>query len=386
MTRIDRYVLILFLRTVLVCFLSLAGIFVVFHAFTSLDDLIAQADGDSPLAWVLARFYGPYLVLLFDMTGAIITLMAFLFTVGWLRRTGELTATLSAGVSHGRIFRPMVIASLAIILVQLASREFVIPIFRDTLDMKARNLGGEVEQAVSPTFDQVAGVLIEGDALWVSRGVIEQPNFRLYSDFGPFGDQLLADVAVWESVKLQNAAPEMRKLDGYRLSGVRRPENVHQLRSASNGRRWTILTAKDYPWLAPGECFVVSDVPPGMLQTAESGTRLASVTELGRRVRNPAVDSSLSLKVLLHERIIRAPLDFALIMLVLPLVINRRGRKLFVLIGAAFGIVLGFFALKTLASTLGSNGILVTPAIAAWLPLLVIGPIAYVQLRFVQTV
>jgi lipopolysaccharide export system permease protein len=146
------------------------------------------------------------------------------------------------------------------------------------------------------------------------------------------------------------------------------------------------MTAADQTWLAANECFVVTKVPPNMLQTNETGTRLASVMELGARVRNPAVDSSLSLRVLLHERIVRAPLDFALVLLVLPMVVNRRDRKLFVLIGSAFGLVLGFFALKTLAGTLGSNGVLVTPAIAAWIPLLVIGPFAYVRLRAVQTV
>ena len=38
MTKIDRYILTLFLRTVIVCFCSIAGIFIVFHAFTSLED------------------------------------------------------------------------------------------------------------------------------------------------------------------------------------------------------------------------------------------------------------------------------------------------------------------------------------------------------------
>ena len=79
------------------------------------------------------RYYGPYMLLLFDWTGAIIALMAFLFTVGWLRRTGELTAVLSAGISHGRIFRPMIVASLVIVIIQLVNRECVLPGYRDVL-------------------------------------------------------------------------------------------------------------------------------------------------------------------------------------------------------------------------------------------------------------
>ena len=109
MTKIDRYILVLFLRTVLICFCSIAGIFIVFHAFTSMDDLVKQGQAEDGLVHRDdARYYGPYMLLLFDWTGAIIALMAFLFTVGWLRRTGELTAILSAGISHGRIFRPII--------------------------------------------------------------------------------------------------------------------------------------------------------------------------------------------------------------------------------------------------------------------------------------
>ncbi|PHQ36626.1 LptF/LptG family permease [Rhodopirellula bahusiensis] len=430
MTQIDRYVLILFLRTVCVCFLSLAGIFIVFHAFTAMDDLIAQSKVGDSLPLVLAKFYGPYLLLLFDMTGTIITLMAFLFTAGWLRRTGELTATLSAGVSHGRILRPMVIASLVIISVQLANREWVIPRFRDSLTMKAKNLSGDIEQAVMPTYDQSSGILIEGDKLRTLGRVISRPNFRLYSEYAGFGDVLLAREAIWwdpvamaewrsemgptEQPQSTTASSQLASIDeaasgvdgkrtswtdlagrtgmpditGYLLRGVRRPEQLGDVPSVGLASRedLVILTPADQPWLGPTECFVVTSIHPNMLQTQDTATKLASVMELAGRVRNPAVHSSMALRTTTHERIIRAPLDFALILLVLPMVVNRRGRKLFVLIGSAVGLIIGFFALKTIASTLGGSTNLITPGIAAWIPLLIIGPLAYSRLRHVQTV
>ncbi|WDQ15770.1 LptF/LptG family permease [Rhodopirellula sp. P2] len=435
MTQIDRYVLILFLRTVCVCFLSLAGIFIVFHAFTAMDDLIAQSKAGEPLPLVLGRFYGPYLLLLFDMTGTIITLMAFLFTAGWLRRTGELTATLSAGISHGRILRPMVIASLAIVSVQLMNREWVIPRFRDSLTMKAKNLSGDVEQAVMPTYDQSSGILIEGDKLRTLGRVITRPNFRLYSEYAGFDDVLLAREAIWwdpqamaewrdnqglpeaglaasglaetasaQLASLNSTASDteekrtswtdlagrtgMPEVTGYLLRGVRRPEDLQDVPSVGLESRedLVILTPADQPWLQATECFVVTSIHPNMLQTQDTATRLASVMELAGRVRNPSVHTSKALRTTTHERIVRAPLDFALILLVLPMVVNRRGRKLFVLIGSAVGLIIGFFALKTIASTLGGSTSLVTPGIAAWIPLLIIGPLAYSRLRHVQTV
>ena len=234
MTKIDRYILLLFLRMVFVCFLSLAGIFIVFHAFTAFDDLVAQTKSGESLAVIAIRFYGPYLILLFDMTGAIITLMAFLFTVGWLRRTGELTATLSAGISHGRIFRPMVIASLIIISGQLISRELIIPQFRNSLTMKAENLNGENEQAVRPTFDRSTGILIEGARLRTRAGIVTRANFRIDSDYGDFGDLLIADEAVWQPATMDHP-------DGYLLENVKRPRKSQLDRLGRSRRSFSFI-------------------------------------------------------------------------------------------------------------------------------------------------
>ena len=45
-----------------------------------------------------------------------------------------------------------------------------------------------------------------------------------------------------------------------------------------------------------------------------------------------------------------------------------------------------YFVLKMAAGALGGSGYLLSPAMAAWLPLLVFGPVAYMRLREVQTV
>lgn len=379
MTKIDRYLLVLFLRTVIVCFCSIAGIFIVFHAFTSMDDLVKQGQNEGGLLKVMFHYYGPYMLLLFDWTAAIIALMAFLFTVGWLRRTGELTATLAAGVSHGRILRPMIIASLAIIVLQLLNREFVLPGFRDALTMKAKDITGTTEQPILAKYDKTSRVLVDGLALITKKQTIREPSFHLDGDFPGFGDLLLAGNAKWvESTKDHPS--------GYLFDHVQRPDGIDQLASVYSDGRPIFLTSRDQPWLGSRQCFFATTIDTDLLQTNAAATRYASVSELVGHVRNPAVYSSLSLHVLLHERIIRAPLDFALVMLALPLVVNRRGRNLFVMIGIAMLSVLFFFAVKTLAGAMGSSGYLVTPTMAAWIPLLVFGPMAYSRLREVQTV
>lgn len=344
-----------------------------------MDDLVRRGQTEGGLARVMFRYYGPHMLRLFDWTGAIITLMAFLFTVGWLRRTGELTAVLSAGISHGRIFRSMIVASLLIVVVQLVNREFVLPGYRDALTMKAKEVAGTAEQAILPQYDKTNRILVDGSALVTQLRVIREPSFRLYGDYPGFGDLLLARSARWLDATDEHPA-------GYLLDGVERPELIDRLPSVGLEDRSILMTSRDQVWLGSRQCFFATTVNTDLLQTNQSSTRLSSVSELARRIRNPSVHSSLSIRVLFHERIVRPPLDFALIMLGLPLVVNRKGRNLFVMIGAAMLTVLGFFVVKTLASTMGGSGFMLSPTMAAWMPLLVVGPLAYVRLRDVQIV
>jgi lipopolysaccharide export system permease protein len=197
-TQIDRYILVLFLRTFAVCFASLTGIFVVFHAFTNMSDLAELADERGvAITSVMADYYGPYMLLLFDWTGAIISLMALLFVVGWMRRTGELTATLAAGISHGRIFRPMVYAAITIVLVQFASRELLLPNMRDALSMKSKDLSGDAPQPILPSYDKISGILLEGEAIRPRSKQIIHPSFRLDGDYAGFGEVIASESAQW---------------------------------------------------------------------------------------------------------------------------------------------------------------------------------------------
>lgn len=386
-TQIDRYILSLFMRTFLVCFASLSGIFVVFHAFTNMSDLAELAEERGVgISKVMAEYYGPYLLLLFDWTGAIIALMALLFVVGWLRRTGELTATLSAGISHGRIFRPMLFAALTIVLVQLASREMLLPTMRDALSMKSKDLSGDAPQPILPSYDKISGILLKGDSIRPKSKQIITPSFRLDADYPGFGESIVAVSARW--LPADENHPE-----GYLLHSVYIPTAIDYIPSAGAHDpsseahdRPVLMTAHDQPWIKSGECFVATPVNAEILQTDQSSTRLCSSLQLFRRLRNPAVHNSMATRVLLHERIMRVPLDFSLFLLGLPLVVNRRGRNLFMMIGAAIGMVTLFFALKTAGSAMGGGGYLLSPPAAAWMPLLILGPLAYMRLREVQTV
>lgn len=379
MTRIDRYILTLFLRTVAICFCSLSGIFIVFHAFTSMDDLVARGQSGGGLLLVMAEFYGPYLLLLADSTGAIITLMALLFTAGWLRRTGELTAMLSAGVSHGRVFRPMVLAAIAIISLQIVNREVYLPKFAHRLSLKSKPAGGDLPQPILAQYDKVHRILIDGRSVRAASRAIESPSLRLDGDYSGWGDAVIARSARW--VDAGGGRPS-----GYVLDGVSVPADIDSIAAVRFDGRPVAITRRDAPNLQSGQCFLASAVHSDLLMANESSRKLASVKSLIDRIRNPAVHSAASLLVRLHARLVRPPLDVALIVLILPLAAGVGHQNLFMMAAAALGTVLLFFAVKMVASAMGGSGYLLSPAMAGWLPLLLLGPVAYYRYRLVQTI
>jgi lipopolysaccharide export system permease protein len=201
--------------------------------------------------------------------------------------------------------------------------------------MKAKDLTGSAEQSVKAKYDVINRVLLDATSMDGKHGRLNAPSFRLDGDYGSFGDLLLAGSAQWMDTH-PNLPP------GYLLEDVSRPMDVDTVASVFWNDNAILLTSKDQAWL--------------------------------------------KLQVLLHERFVRPPLDFALILLGLPLVVNRKGRNLFMMMSVAMMTVMGFFAVKTGANYIGTSGYLVSPAIAAWIPLLVCGPIAYIRYRDVQLV
>ncbi len=382
MTQIDRYILFLFSRTVLICFLSIGGVFVVFHAFSNLDDLAKLGSDSQSLAWGLLGYYGPYMMLLFDWTAAIISLMAMLFTVAWLRRSGEMTALLAAGVNHGRILRPMLLLVGLVIVGQFGVREFLMPQYRDVLTSKPDEVRSAEAQPIVPAYDRSSGVLIEGEGLYGAgpqgrEQRIDRPSLRLYAALPQYGEQIEGESAVWVA-----GAGDLPS--GYLVSGVRRPAEIDSIPVGQVNQRDVLLTRSSADWLEPGQCFVVTTLDIEVLRDNPRSTRMAGIGELVRRLRNPSVHSSKDLHTLLHDRILRPPLDFCLVLLGLPLVVNRGDKRLFQVAGQAIGIVLLFFGLKTVASAMAGSGYWLQPALAAWLPLVVLAPVAFVRYQEAQ--
>ena len=101
----------------------------------------------------------------------------------------------------------------------------------------------------------------------------------------------------------------------------------------------------------------------------------ASTRELIRELQSPSTDVGADVRVAIHARLMQPFVDTTLLFLGLPFVITRTNRNLFISIGVCLTIVAIFMIVVLACQSLGTSGWL-QPTLAAWLPVIVFGPLA----------
>ncbi len=367
MTIIDRYVLRQFLRTFLVCFVSLVGLVMVIEAFTNLEEFIKAAkETNSGLLALMGSFYLFRTVLLFDLTAPLIALMAAMFTVSWFQKHHEMTALMSAGIPPIRIVAPIIAAFLVVIVLSALNRELFMPGFRDELARTPQDLVGMAGRRMDPGRDNRTGVLIQGKQTFRDRKRIDAPRFRLPLALHRYGRQITAKDAYY-------MAPEGNRPGGYLLDEVEEPKGLDQRPSLKLDGRPILITPADAPdWLEPDQCFVASELTFDQL-TGGREFRHFSTPQLIAGLRNDSLSFRADVRVVIHARIVQPFLDATLLFLGLPLIVSRRSRNVFAAIGMGILVVTTFLLVVLVAQYLGSISVF-SASLAAWLPLMLFVP------------
>jgi lipopolysaccharide export system permease protein len=371
MTIFDRYLLRTFMKVLLVSFLSLTGLYIVIDTFNNLEEFLSYANRQGSLLGVLIDYYGARVLSFFDRISGLLALMAAIFTVTWFQRSNELTAVTAAGIPKLRIVRSLVISTIVVAVLAAANREIGLPRFRDKLSRNAQDWLGEKSAQFTPRRDNRSNILITGKAAIAARQEIEQPSFRLPGSCASFGRQLMAARA--RCVEATADHPQ-----GFLLEEVAQPENIAAIDSLFVDERPVILTAREHPWLKPNQCFVASDITFVHLTEDSSLRQYSSTPQLIGELHNPSLDYGAETRVTVHRRFVQPVLDVTLVLLGLPLVLSRSHRNVFVSAGQCLLLVGVFYIIGLACQSLG-NTVVVSPALAAWLPLLILGPLAYVM-------
>jgi len=367
MAIIDRYLIGQFLKSFVICYLSLTGLYIVFDALTNLEEFLRfgkQSGGVLPL---LCSFYSYRFIMFFDRTAGILTLISAMFTVSWMQRHNEMTALQSAGISRIRIVAPLIFLAVAISLVSAANRELVIPRIRDQLARSPQDPVGNRPQTLQPRYDNRTNVLLRGKATFRGKQRIEKPDLLLPPPLRQWGKQVKAANAYYKP-------PQGDRPGGYLLRGVTQPGNLAELPSLKLGDEPVLITPTDAPdWLEPNDCFLVSDLTFEQLTGGEAFRQFSSTAQLISGLRNQSFDFGADVRVAIHTRFVNPLLDITLLFLGLPLVASRENRNVFLAIGICVGVTTVFLLVVITSQHLGSI-CLVDPALAAWAPLILFVP------------
>lgn len=366
---IDRYLLRMDVRSFLIFFLSLTGLYVVFDAFSNIDEFLKNNGDNGNLMLTMGRYYAYRAVFLFDRTSGILGLLAAMFTVAGLQRQNELTALWAAGISNRRLILPLLGFTAMLALAASANRELVIPLCRSELIRESKDLNGDQPQPMDYRYDNATDILLRGKFTIASKLRITEPDFLLPAELAVYGRNLVAEDAYYQP-------PGQGRPGGYLLKNLKQPAELKTKPGVSLGDKPVILTHQDHPdWIGEGECFVVSDLTFPQLTRGASWRSLSSTPELVHDLGNPSLDYGADVRVKIHGRVVQPLLDMTLLMLGLPLVMTPNNRRLFLAAGLAMGLI-GVFMMVSMACQHMGTISLISPALAAWLPAIIFVPIA----------
>lgn len=366
---LDRYLLRQFLKTFVICFVSLTGLYIVIDAFSNLEEFMRAAQRHGGLLAVMGPYYAYRSILFFDRTAALLTLIAAMFTATWIQRHNELTALMASGISRVRVVVPVLGAAVVLVLLAAANRELVLPRYRSELLKWPRDLAGGASRELQFRYDNQTDILIRGSGADADQQKIDRPDFLLPFALNDYGSQLTAEEAFYRPAEGNRPA-------GYLLRGVQQPKDLDQQPSLALGGKPVIITPRDAPdWLRPGECFVVSELTFEQLVDSAGFRDYASVAQLIRGLRNRSLDFGADVRVAIHARVVQPLLDVTLLFLGLPLVLARESRNVFWAVGLC-GVVVSVFMLVVIGFQYLGSSTFLSPALAAWAPLMLFVPLA----------
>jgi lipopolysaccharide export system permease protein len=365
---IDRYIARAQLHAFLIVFISLAGLTFVVDAFTNIEEFIAHAPAAGGLLRVLGAYYGYRLISFFDATSPVISLASAMFALSWLERHNELTALLAAGVTRWRIARATLVFAAVVSLVAMVNREVVLPAIRHQFTRNAQDLRGDAAHPFEARYDHETEILFRGRTAQLADCRIASPSLLMPPTLSDYGPQIDAAEAFWRPADATHPA-------GYLLRKVREPADIDRLPPLEQGGRQVVVTRSTAAWLEPGACFVASDVTFEQLIGSSNWSQFSSTWELTRAITNPSLGVGADVPLRVHARMIAPFLDMSLALLGIPLVVGPSRRGIFLAVGLCVLSAVAFF-LVIFGSHALATAYVLSPSIGAWLPLLILAPVA----------
>jgi len=367
LTLLDRQLIYSYLKAYLVCLVSLIGLFVIVDLFTHLDDFTQRAKNLEQTVHHIRVYYSNMVLLIFDRLCEAIVLLAAMFTVAWVQRNNELLPLLSAGVSTRRVVRPVLLAAFLTMGLSVLNQELVLPTADSFLLEHRDDPGGEGDTPVTAAYES-NGILISG-----GRGMKKELIVKdFWCDIPP--KTALKDFIFHVHAKeARYIPPEANKKysGGWMLTDT-------QPATLENWSRDDILEM-----IVPGQFFLrTQEVDFGRITRSKNWHQFMNTFQLYFELGKS--DNATRAAVLFHMRFTRPFLGLLLVFLGLSVILRDQNRNVFVSAGLCLALCAAFFGACFFCKHLGDYEFL-SPALAAWLPVLIFGPVSFVMFDAVHT-
>ena len=361
---IDRQLVRSYVKSYAVCLVSLISLYIVIDLFNNIDEFAQQGNGFFASLGHIAHYYGYMSAHIFDRLSEAIVLLAAMFTVAWLQRNNELLPQLSAGVSTRRVVRPVLLSACALVFVNVANQEILIPNLRPVI---RDDPNGEKRMSVQGTFDS-NGVHLKGETATRREQCVQKFMCTIPEAVGN------GSLVVLQAREARYVPPgEGEYTGGWLLSGTQPAE-------VPGWTRTDILAMID-----PGKFFLRSpDVDFDVLTRDRKWFYLVSTWRLYQELDRASSTRRASMAVFFHMRLTRPLLGMILVVLGLSVILRDQNRNVFISAGMCLVLCAVFFGAGLGTKYLGDHEFL-APALAAWLPVFVFGPLAVVQFDAIHT-
>jgi lipopolysaccharide export system permease protein len=363
---LDRQLFFSYLQSYVICLVSMLSLFIIVDLFANLDNIAENHRGLGNMFAFIFVYYSAKVAMIFDRLSESIVLMAAMFTVAWMQRNNEILPLLSAGVSTRRIVRPVLVAASVMVGVAVLNQEFVLPTIdpllieqKDTSDKEIAVKGGMESNKIS-----ISGMTAKKSTLTIRNFAVVFPN----------GDG-------WEGIPNLQAQeahylPEDKSPDGrkcWQLVGTRPP-------TIANIPRPDILTNP-----VEGKYYLyVKEIDFEAATRPKNWEMYVPTWQLLEEMGKVEYSRRQGIAVLFHTRLTRPILGVLLVFMGLSVILRDQNRNLFVNVGQSLILCVGFFLASFVCRFLGDHGEF-APMVAAWLPVLVFGPLSFVMFDAVHT-
>jgi lipopolysaccharide export system permease protein len=367
MKLLDRLMIYAYFKSYLVCLVSLLGLWIVVDLFTNLDEF-AQRRSVSDILQHVGLYYGPRSAEIFDRLCEPIVLLAAMFTVAWVQRSNELLPQLSAGVSTHRVVTPVLISAGTLLGLSAVNQELIIPRLANYLLSPRDDPEGQRDIPVRGAFEP-NGIHISGEKASRDEMVVWEFQCVIGHNLIP-GSVLPIRAREAHYIPFQAGQP---RTGGWLLSRTHPAELEN----------WTHTDILER--LAPGKFFLkTTDVDFDVVTRRDNWYRFISTLRLREELDKPDSPRLAAMAVLFHTRLTRPILGLILVVLGLSVILRDQNRNVFISAGLCLLLCAVFFAACFACQKLGENDYL-SPALSAWLPVFVFGPLAFALFDAIHT-